>query len=385
MPPLPTARNASEQSQPWTAPALVLLGFSWLTAVGCSRHGDSAQAALEPVVTVASVDKGPVSDLLLVSGTLEPPPGKSARLGVLVPGRLAELSVAEGDRVQRGQVLARLEPTPLRDSKLQAEAALQQAEALAMNARQHLVRAAELWDAGAGPRRDVEDAEAQLAAALSGVKASTAAVSLAGNQTTRAEVIAPMDSVVSHLYAAVGEPMDGTGKPILEVAQVEVLELQGGVSPARAGRIAPGQPAEVAVAGTPKTETGVVRAVSPAVDPASGLVRVRVQVPNAEGRLKVGVAAEARVVLRFIPEAIRVPLAALIPAGPGSLEASVNVLTADGHVHRQAVDVGVRDAVYAEILSGIAAGDRVVLGGSYSLPDGTAVQVADGGVRSEKP
>ncbi len=384
MAPLPTARSASEQRQAWTAPATVLLGFSLLT-VGCARRPDSAQAAPDPVVTAALVDTGPVSDLLLVSGTLEPPPGKSARLGVLVPGRLAELSVAEGDRVQRGQVLARLEPTPLRDSKLQAEAALQQAEALAMNARQHLARAADLWDAGAGPRRDVEDAEAQLAAALSGVKTSTAAVSLAANQTTRGEVIAPMDAVVSHVYAAVGEPMDGTGKPILEVAQVEVLELQGGVSPARAGRVAPGQPAEVAVAGTPKTEPGVVRAVSPAVDPASGLVRVRVQVPNANSRLKVGVAAEARVVLRLIPEAIRVPLAALIPAGPGSLEASVNVLTADGHVRRQAVDVGVKDAVYAEILSGVAAGDRVVLGGSYSLPDGTAVQVADGGVRSEKP
>jgi multidrug efflux pump subunit AcrA (membrane-fusion protein) len=132
-------------------------------------------------------------------------------------------------------------------------------------------------------------------------------------------------------------------------------------------------------------EPGVVRAVSPAVDSASGLVRVRVQVANPEGHLKVGVTAEARVVLLLIPDAIRIPLAALIPSGPGSVDASVNVVTAEGRARRQRVEVGIKDAVYAEIISGLTVGDRVILGGSYSLPDGTAVQVSDGGIRSEKP
>jgi membrane fusion protein, multidrug efflux system len=360
------------------------LGVVCLNGAGCSRRAESPDVPAAPTVTVAVIDQGPVSDLLLVSGTLEPPPGKSARLGVLVPGRLAELDVAEGDSVRRGQVLARLETTPFRDTRAQAEATLQQAQAQAMNARQHLARAADLWDAGAGPAKDVEDAEAQFAAAVAGVKSSAAAVSLALNQATRGEVVASMDAVVSHLYAAVGEPMDGSGKPILEIAQVDMLELQGGAPPSRAGRIAPGQAAEVIASGTSKVEQGVVHAVSPAVDPASGLVRVRVQVPNAEARLKVGVAAEARIVLRLIPDAVRVPLRALIPTDPGSVEPSVNVLSTDGHVRRQKLDVGVKDNVFAEVLGGLRPGDRVVLGGSYSLPDGTAVQVADGGVQGEK-
>jgi RND family efflux transporter MFP subunit len=363
--------------------ALALLALMSAAGLGCSRQPDAAEAASLPLVTVTTVDQGPVSDLLLVSGTLEPPPGKSAKLGVLVPGRLSELNVAEGDNVHRGQLLARLEPTPFRDTRAQAEAALQQARAQAMNARQHLARAVDLWDAGAGPLKDVEDAQAQVASAESAVKTNSASVSLALNQATRGEVVAPMDGVVSHLYAAVGEPMDGSGKPILEVAQVEVLELQGGAPPGRAGRLAPGQPAEVAASGD--SRMGAVRAVSPAVDPASGLVRVRVQVPNPEARLKVGVTAEARILLRLIPDAVRVPLGALIPSGPGSMDASVNVVTDDGHARRQKVEVGVKDTAYAEVISGLAAGNRVILSGSYSLPDGAAVQVADGGSRSEKP
>ncbi len=368
----------------WPARAIVLLAGASVIAAGCSRHAEPGESANLPLVKVSLVDRGPVSEVLLVSGTLEPLPGKSARLGVLVPGRLAELSVAEGDAVHLGQVLARLEPTPFRDTRAQAEAALQQARAQAMNGRQHLSRAAELWDAGAGPLRDVEDAQAQLAAAEAVVKTNAAALSLALNQATRGQVIAPMDSIVSHIYAAVGEPMDGSGKPILEVAQVQFLELQGGAPPGRASQVAPGQPAEVTVSGASRLEAGVVRAVSPAVDSASGLVKVRVEVANPNAHLKVGVTAEARVVLRLISDALRVPLGALIPAGPGSAEVSVNVVTADGHVHRQRVEVGVKDATYAEILSGLSVGDQVILGGSYSLPDGTAVQVADGGAQGEK-
>jgi membrane fusion protein, multidrug efflux system len=381
---LPSAEGESDQHAAWTPLTVLWVGMVCLVGPGCSRRAESPEVSAEPTVTVTVVDRGPVSDLLLVSGTLEPPPGKSARLGVLVPGRLAELNVAEGDSVRRGQVLARLEATPFRDTRAQAEAALQQAEAVAMNARQHLARAADLWDAGAGPAKDVEDAQAQLASAVSGVKTSAAAVSLAMNQATRGEVVASMDAVVSHLYAAVGEPMDGSGKPILEIAQVDVLELQGGAPPSRAGRVVPGQPAEVIVSGTGKVEPGVVHAVSPAVDPASGLVRVRVQVPNAEARLKVGVAAEAHIVLRLIPDAVRVPLGALIPTGAGSAEPSVNVLGADGHVRRQRLAIGVKDTLFAEVLSGLTPGDRVAVGGSYSLPDGTAVQVVDGGAQSEK-
>jgi membrane fusion protein, multidrug efflux system len=381
----PPARFGSATAFLWPGLVMLVFGLNSVGWVSCSRRADPGEVLSAPVVTVSLVDRGPVADLLLVSGTLQPPPGKSARLGVLVPGRLAELSVAEGDPVRRGQVLARLEPMPFRDTRAQAEAALQQAQAQAMNSRQHLARAADLWDAGAGPLKDVQDADAQLAAAASAVKANAAALSLTLNQATRGEVIAPMDAVVSHVYAAVGEPMDGSGKPILEVAQVDVLELQGGAPPGRAARLAPGQPADVAVSGDARMEPGVVRAVSPAVDSASGLVRVRVQVANPEGHLKVGVTAEARVVLLLIPDAIRIPLAALIPSGPGSVDASVNVVTAEGRARRQRVEVGIKDAVYAEIISGLTVGDRVILGGSYSLPDGTAVQVSDGGIRSEKP
>jgi membrane fusion protein, multidrug efflux system len=362
----------------------LLLGLVCSAGVGCARHPASDDAAAGPLVTVAPVERGPVADVLSLSGTLEPPPGKSARLGFLAPGRLAELAVAEGDHVQRGQVLARLEATPFRDARAQAEAALQQATAQALNARQHQERAADLLDAGAGPRKDVEDAQAQLASALAAVRTSKAAVSLAANQTSRGEVTAPMEGVVSHLYAAVGEPMDGSGKPILELAQVDVLEFQGGAPPVRAGLVAVGQPADVTVAGLAGRQRGVVHAVSPAVDPGTGLVRVRVQVRNEGARLKVGVPAEARVELRLIPDAIRVPLGALVPTEAGSPERSVNVLATDGHARRRGVQVGVEDGRYAEILSGLSAGERVLLSGSYALPDGTAVQVADGGVSSER-
>ncbi len=355
--------------------SLALAGF----ALGaCARSHEEAPGETATPVEVTTVGRGAVEELVRISGVLEAPPGRSSKLGVLVPGRLAELAVAEGDHVHVGQLLARLEPTPLRDSEVQAAAALRQAQATALNARQHLARAAELWDAGAGPRREVEDAEAQAVGAQAMVRTAEAAVSMSRHQVLRSEIISPLDGVVAHVFAAVGEAMDGTGKPILEVAQVDVVELQGGVSLLLAGRLAEGQPARLQAEGGAPIP-GLLRAVSPAVDPATGLVRVRIQVDNRTGSLKTGASAQANLVLARHADVLRAPLAALVPESPGSAEKAVNVVGADGHVQRRRVVVGAADDTFAEIRSGLTAGERVVVGGTYALPDGTAVRAVDAG------
>lgn len=316
-----------------------------------------------------------------LAGTLEPLPGKSARLGTLVPGRLAEVGVAEGDPVHKGQVLARVDPTPLRDAVHQAEAALSQARAQETNARAHLQRAGELFDAGAGPRKDMEDAEAAFASAQAARRTAEASVSMANNQTQRGEIISPLDGVVAHVLAAPGEPMDGTGKPIIEVDQPDVLELRGELAPGPAARIHPDAVAQVRAAGVGEVRAGRVRAVSPAVDPNTGLVTVRVQVDNHDGVFKVGVAGEADVVVAVKTGVLSVPAAALLSAGGEGGTRAVNVVDAEGRIGRRVVDVGAISNGWAEIRSGLTAGQPVVVGGTYSLPEGTRVvgTTRDGG------
>ncbi|HEY1908692.1 MAG TPA: efflux RND transporter periplasmic adaptor subunit [Myxococcaceae bacterium] len=358
----------------------LLVGALFAAASGCRRAPADPEA---PPLSVELAVAAPrdIEETVHLAGTLEPLPGRSARLGTLVPGRLAEVRVAEGDPVRKGQILARVDPTPLRDAVRQAEASLSQARAQELNARAHLQRAAELFDAGAGPRKDLEDAEAAQASAQAARRTAEASLSLAQNQTQRGEIISPLDGVVAHVLAAPGEPMDGTGKPIIEVDQPDVLELRGELAPGPASRIHPDAVSRVRAAGVGQIRAGRVRAVSPAVDPNTGLVTVRVEVDNHDGAFKVGVAGEADVVVAVKAGALSVPAAALLSAGGEGGARAVNVVDPEGRVGRRTVDVGAVADGWAEIRSGLTAGQPVVVGGTYALPEGTRVvgTTRDGG------
>jgi HlyD family secretion protein len=293
--------------------------------------------------------------------------------------------VAEGQAVAQGQLLARVDQTAVRDGVAQAEAALAQARAEETAAATKLERAQRAFQAGVAAGQEVDDARAQAAAAQSGVKTAQAAVSTAGNQVARSELRAPFAGVVAQVFAAQGEPVEGNGKPILEVADPRQLELRARVAPAEAARIHAGAPAEVEAPGGRRG--GTVVAVAPTVDTATGTVAVRVRVENADGALKVGAAGKARVVLAVRAGALVVPRVALVPLDQESSRAGARALAVewvgpDGAVTRKAVTVGVEAPGAVEILSGLGEGDTVVTEGAYALPDGTRVRPrapADGG------
>jgi multidrug efflux pump subunit AcrA (membrane-fusion protein) len=129
-----------------------------------------------------------------------------------------------------------------------------------------------------------------------------------------------------------------------------------------------------------QVRAGRVRAVSPAVDPNTGLVTVRVQVDNHDGAFKVGVAGEADVVVAVKAGVLSVPAAAVLSGGePGTR--AVNVVDTQGRIARKVVNVGAIADGWAEIRSGLTAGQQIVVGGTYALPEGTRVVGAtrDGG------
>jgi multidrug efflux system membrane fusion protein len=188
-----------------------------LTLFACHK---AEEAAPPPAlaVQVARAERGDVSEAVEVGGQLVAPPGMDVKLGPLVSGRLAEVLVGEGDKVRQGQVLARLEGTPLRDAVAQSQAQLAQARAQEVNARAKLARAEKALQAGVAAAQEVEDDKFALAQAQAAVKSAVALSSTAGNQLGRSELRAPFDGVVAHVFAAAGEPVDAN-KPVVEVAR----------------------------------------------------------------------------------------------------------------------------------------------------------------------
>jgi membrane fusion protein (multidrug efflux system) len=344
------------------------------TALLCGCHKAGEEAAPAPLsVTAVPAAKGDVAQVVEVSGELSAPPGMDVKLGPLVAGRLGALLVGEGDKVREGQILARLEGTPLRDAVAQAEAQLAQARAQELNAQAKLNRAERAFAAGVAAAQEVEDARLALAQARSAVKSAAALVSTAKNQLGRSELRAPFDGVVAHVFAAAGEPVDAN-KPVVEVARISPIELRAPLAPRLAALLKAGQDAVLRVEALPgRTFPARVLAVAPTVDATTGAALVRLRADNADGALRLGSFAHAQVQVDVRRGVIRVPVSALLGEEQGAF---VEVI-ADGKAKKLPVKVGARDAQWAEIVEGLSEGAQVIVQGNYALPDGTPVRAEE--------
>ncbi|WP_158502139.1 efflux RND transporter periplasmic adaptor subunit [Vitiosangium sp. GDMCC 1.1324] len=360
--------------------ALAVLAVTLCHALlACQKPAEETQPPPLPV-KVTPVVKRDLTPKVEITGTLEAVPGNDVKLAPLAQGRLVSVPVAEGDAVKEGQVVAAIDPAPLRDALAQAQAAVTDAEAAVRNDAEKLHRAEMLVNAGVSARQDADDARAQLAASQAKLKTAQASESIARREVARAELRAPFNGVVAHVFAAPGESVDPS-KPVVEVARIEQLELRANIPAASLARLSKGQRAELLVEGADPVP-GEVFALSPSVDPVTGAGVVRIRVTNP-GTLRLGQLALARVALAVHPGVPAVPASALIRSdvtenGKATSRAAVTTVTKEGKTENVPVELGASDGEFVELRAGPPVGQLVVAGGGYAIPDGTTVSF-DGG------
>lgn len=391
--PLPSGAGLSARhDQPrgqWTGEValvvlLVVLGVVGGLA-GCKERPPEPAAALQ--VTIFRVARRDVALVLEASGPLRPLPGADVKLGTLVAGRVRSVPVADGDVVSAGELLLQIDPAAVADALAQSQAQLVQTRAQATNATGRLERARKLFEAGVAARQEVDDAEAQATAAESAVRGAAAAVNTARGQVGRTELRAPFAGRVAHVSVAPGEPVDGSGKTLVEVAKTDSLEVHAEVSPESAARLTVGMKAQVTLSGNARRWPATLQAVAPLVDGATGTLTVRVRLENGDGALRGGALAQVSIVLEVHPQVLAVPEVALVPlrqsTASSELDADVDggispfaveTVDAEGKARRRAVVLGAREGGFVEIRRGLDEGEPVILQGAYALPDGTAVK-----------
>ena len=351
-----------------TVPACLLL---IVAACGSSPREDEEGAPAEVptiVAEVAKVNRRTVDEELAVRGTIAALPNEDVRVSSLVPGRVLAVTVAEGDSVRQGQIVARIDSEPLCDQRRQAAAAVAEARAALENAQANLQRNQQLFEKGVAAGKEVEDAKKELAAAQSRLEQTTAALDTVQRQVGRAEVQSPITGQIVKRMVSGGEQVDGSAaQPILEVANLDRVELEASVPSGSLSRVQVGQLAAVASDAYPgKTFAGSVVAIAPAVDPRTNAPLVRIPIRNAEHLLKVGMFAETRLRLSSHAGALVVPPSAVVRGQDGS--AAVYVVSSD-LAQRTAVQVGIEKPDETEILSGVQEGQTVLSSAVYGLGD----------------
>jgi RND family efflux transporter MFP subunit len=368
-------------------------------AVRAAAPVPAPEIAPPPAVSVVPVALHEFVETVLVTGSLV------AREEVMVAPevdglRVLEIRADEGDRVRQGDVLAVLVYEQLDAQLAQNEAALARASAAIARAKSQIVEAeARSAEAGAALERArplvksqflsesvfderqaaAKTAAAQLAAAQDGLSLAEAEKAQVEAQRREllwrrgnTEVRAPTDGVVSRRSArvgsiAIGAFVAGGGDPMFRIISNGEIELDGEVPETRLAKVARGQTARVEAAGAGSVE-GRVRLVSPEVDKATRLGRVRIFLGDRPG-LRVGAFARGSIETARA-KGLAVPQSAVLYGSDG---ATVQVV-GEGKVETRRLVTGLSAGGLVEVRSGLAEGELVVAKAGTFLRDGDAVR-----------
>lgn len=350
-----------------------------------------------PAVTVAVARTENFLDRQFVSGTLVA--RDEAMVGVQIDGlRIVELLAEDGDRVEKGQVLARLDRTQL-DAMLaqndaataRAEAAIAQAhsqidqtEAMRNQASADLARARKL-EPGilAASTLDQRIALARSTEAQFNAAQNALAVAEADRRSREAErrelmvrigrtdVRAPVAGLISRRTARLGTLAMGTADPLFRIIADGAIDLEAEVPQDSLARLKLGMQALIDLPGGERPVTGTVRLISSEVDKTTRLGKVRLALPlDAPARIGSFASGWVEVERR---NAVAVPAAAVTQAGAGD---TIQVVR-EGRVEIRQVTCGVTNEGLIELRSGLAAGETVVLRAAAFLRNGDAVRPFD--------
>ncbi len=403
-----------------------------LLTAGCSKKNaadtvSKEEAAAAPV-QVAAAKRAAIHSFVTAEAVLYPL--KQANIVPKISAPVARFLVQRGDHVRQGQLLAVLEDRDLvaaaQESKQLYEGAhatyenttaatmpddLTKAKTDVESSRQALDAAQRLYDnrqallrQGALAQKLVDDAKVALVQAqsqfttaqqhlqslqtvgrteqLKGAQAQEAAAKAhyenAAAQVSYAEVRSPMNGVIADRPVNVGE-MASSGSALVSIVDLSRVVARASIPVQQAAALKVGDRATISGAGVELT--GKVTVVSPAVDPNTTTIQVWVEAPNPGERLKLGSTVQISVDAGAIPDAIVVPVSALLASDEGGEK--VMVAGSDGLAHERPVKTGVHSGDDVQILSGLKEGEVVITQGGLGLDDKAKIQIAKPGETDE--
>ncbi|HEY6362455.1 MAG TPA: efflux RND transporter periplasmic adaptor subunit, partial [Vicinamibacterales bacterium] len=344
-------------------------------------------------VEVANAQRSAVKQELIVVGNLI---GDSTV--AVVPraaGRLEQVYVQLGDRVSRGQRIAKIEDQELVEQIRQAEAAMEvasatirQREADLQLARTNVERSRSLFERQLLPKQTLDDNEARYQSAV-------AALDLARAQNTQSNarleelrvnmantvVSSPVNGFVARRAADPGAFVSQNA-PVADVVDISRVRMVANVVEKDLRIVELGDATDVAVDAFPEeTFTGRIARIAPVLDPATRTFPIEIEIPNPSFRLKPGMYARVGITVSEKPDAIVVPTNAVVDVGG---KRGVFLAQEDNTAAFRAVEIGIENDEKTEIVGGLAEGDRVVTTGAAALNDGDRFVLGgeDGGAGS---
>jgi membrane fusion protein (multidrug efflux system) len=370
---------------------VLLAGLLLAACLGCEGGGSGADgppAATPPEVPAQVIS--PATLPVTFEAVGQTAGSRDVEVRARVGGILLHRRYREGEWVRQGTVLFEIDPAPYRAALRKAEGALAQEEAQLVQASQDLERFASLLAEGAVSQQAYDQARAARQAAQARVQSARAAVTEARLSLDYTTVEAPITGVTGRAEKSEGSLVAAGADLLTRIAQVEPIyvnfsyseqDLLRGRAEIAAGRLVlpPGNQLEVELRladGSTYPHAGRLNFNDLRVRPGTGTIEARAVFPNPERRLLPGQFARVLIKGAVRPDAIVVPQAAVLTGQEGKF---VYVVREDGTVEARRVETGEWREQDFLVLSGLKAGDRVVVGGVARLRPGMAVTAVAAG------
>jgi len=333
-----------------------------LIFAGCDDAAKPKQQSAARPPAPVEVAKPEIADVVIdvtAVGSLDA--NESVILRSEVPGRIREIPFSEGEPVTRGELLVSLDDSEYRAQVAEDRAAL---ELATLNNQ----RASDLYKKKLGSEQSYDEARARL-------EQARARLALDESRLAKTRIMAPFDGIAGLRQVSPGDYVQA-GQSIVNLEDIDVIKLSFRAPERYLSQLKENLTAELRVDSFPGTPfSGEVYAVDPRIDAATRTVALKALVPNTDRKLRPGMFARVRLVLETHTDAVLVPEEAIVPRGKDKFIYRV----VDGKADIQKVEIGKRVRGKAEILSGIKAGDTIIVTGHQKLGPGSQVNIVNQG------
>ena len=368
----------------WGVTALVVAALAWgvtrtlgqrkaQQAVAAERVAQRAQAPIElGAADTVQLASSMLEQGLPISGSLRA--ANSAIVKARVAGEVQALSLREGDPVQEGQIVARIDPTDAQARLRQAQQQAESAKAQIDIARKTFDNNSALVAQGFISRSALDTSVSSLAAAEANFRAAQAGVELAAKSLEDTVLRAPIGGQIAQRLAQNGERV-AVDVRVLESVDLRRIELEASMSAADSLQLRLGQVAQLQIEGASAPVNGRLVRINPSVVAGSRSVLAYLALDNAQG-LRQGLFAQGTLRTGSV-QALLAPLSAVRTDKPSPYVQLVR----DSKVLHQSVELGLRGESQGQPvveLKGLQAGERLIIGAVGVLPEGSAVRLATG-------
>lgn len=333
----------------------------------------------------APVVRGEIENAVVAAGNLQP--YRYVDVGAQTSGQLKSLKVKRGDQVEKGRLLAEIDPVLATSALTAALATLENLTALREAKRaqfdltsEQLIRSENLLKSDALAASDAQTVRAAHKVALAEVDSLSAQIkqTQASVDTARAnlgytKITAPMAGEVVSVTALEGQTLNANQQApiILRLADLNTMTVWSQVSEADVVRVKVGQDAYFTVLGQPERRRyGKVRQILPSPELINNVVfyNVLFDIANPQHDLKIQMTAQVFIILTHAKDVLLVPTAALDKMSQDG-RAQLRVRNADGSVEPRIVEIGIKSEIAAQVIGDLKAGDQVVIGVAKAQDD----------------